>query len=89
MPIPVEIVTPEKVVSHADVDSIVVPAADGELGILPHHAPLLAQLQPGQIKLRIGDATELFSVSGGFVEVKAERVTIFAVTAELAEEIDA
>src|ERR1051325_9104145 len=86
--IPVDIVTPEKVVLQKQVDSIVIPALDGELGILPHHAPLLAQLQPGEIRLKSGETTELFAVSGGFVEVKNNHVSVFAETAEAAQDID-
>src|SRR5258708_15831040 len=88
MPIPVDIMTPERLLMQTQADSVVVPATDGELGILPHHAPLLAELQPGEIRLRRGDNVELFAVSGGFVEVEANRVSIFAETAEMAHEID-
>ena len=89
MPIAVDIMTPERLVMQTQADSVVVPAAEGELGILPHHAPLLAQLEPGEIHLRRGDNVELFAVSGGFVEVENNRVSIFAETAEMAQEIDA
>jgi len=88
MPLTVDILTPERVLMQTQSDSIVVPAADGELGILENHAPLLAQLQAGQIRLRRGDKTELFAVSGGFVEVQKNHVAIFAETAEMAQEID-
>jgi F-type H+-transporting ATPase subunit epsilon len=86
--IPVDIVTPERRVLETSADSVVVPAVNGELGILPHHAPLLAQLAPGQIRLRTGEEIRYFSVSGGYVEVDNNRVSIFAETAEMAEEID-
>jgi len=86
--IAVEIMTPERLVMQTQADSVVVPASDGELGILPHHTPLLAQLQPGQVRLRHGDALELFAVSGGFVQVEANKVSIFAETAEMPHEID-
>lgn len=88
MPLTVEIMSPERLVLQAEADSVVVPAADGELGILRGHAPLLAELQPGQIRLRSGDRLELFAVSGGFVEVEHDRVKVFAETAEMAQEID-
>ena len=88
MTITVDIMTPERLVVQCQAESIVVPAADGELGILPHHAPLLAQLQPGEIRLHRGSDTELFAVSGGFVEVENNKVSIFAETAEMAHEID-
>lgn len=85
----VDIMSPERLVMQTEADSLVVPAARGELGILPHHAPLLAQLQPGEIRLRHGDKVELFAVSGGFIEVENGKVSIFAETAEMAHEIDA
>src|SRR5438309_1133982 len=88
MSLSVDIMTPERMVLQAQAESVVVPAADGELGILTHHAPLLAQLQPGEIRLRRGDQIEHFAVSGGFVEVSHDQVSIFAETAEMAHEID-
>lgn len=87
--LPLSIVTPERVTWEGEVDSLIVPAADGQLGILPGHAPLLAQLGPGVVQIRSGEETRLLSVSGGFVEVFEGRVSLFAETAELAEEIDA
>jgi F-type H+-transporting ATPase subunit epsilon len=58
------------------------------LGIFPNHAPLLAELVPGEIRFRKGGALELLAVSGGFVEVRDNRVSVFAETAEMAQEID-
>ena len=84
----VDIMTPERRVLQTQADSVVLPAADGELGILSHHAPLVAQLHAGQIRLRLGDKVEYFAVSGGFVEVQNNRVTVMAETAEMAQEID-
>jgi F-type H+-transporting ATPase subunit epsilon len=88
MDLSVNIVTPDRLVMQARADSVIIPAADGELGILPEHAPLLAQLQPGQIHLCRGDLVELFAISGGYVEIRENRVQIFAETAEMAREID-
>lgn len=88
--LPVSVITPEKPVWEGEVDALVVPAYDGQLGILPGHAPLLAQLTPGPVVLRTGGGDPMiFSVSGGFVEVNAGRVAVFVETAEHAEEIDA
>src|SRR5262245_41115189 len=87
--IPLSIVTPEKVAWEGEVDSLVVPAYEGQLGILPGHAPLLAQLSPGALQIRSGEELRLLAVSGGFVEVFGGRASVFAETAELAEEIDA
>ena len=80
----IDILTPERRVLQAQADSVVVPAADGELGILADHTPLVAQLQPGEIRMRTGDDTQIFAVSGGFVEVQNNHVVIFAETAEMA-----
>ena len=89
MTINVEIVTPERRVLLTQADSVVVPAADGELGILAEHTPLVAQLQPGEIRLRLGNDLQVFAVSGGFVEVQKNHVMVMAETAEMAHEIDA
>jgi F-type H+-transporting ATPase subunit epsilon len=88
VPIPLSIVTPESVTWEGEVDSLVVPAQDGQLGILPGHAPLLAQLAPGALQIRTGDDVKILAVSGGFVEVFGGRVSVFAESAEMAEEID-
>jgi F-type H+-transporting ATPase subunit epsilon len=83
-----EIVTAERLVYSEDVDVLVAPGIDGELGILPSHAPLLTMLKPGEIKV-VRDGEESFiAVGGGFLEVLGDKVTILADTAEHAEEID-
>jgi F-type H+-transporting ATPase subunit epsilon len=87
--IPLSIVTPERVAWEGEVDSLVVPAAGGQLGVLPGHAPLLAQLTPGVVQIRSGEETRALAVSGGYLEVHGGRAALFAETAELAEEIDA
>lgn len=89
MGFPLSIVTPEKVAWESQVDSLVIPAYEGEMGILPGHAPLLTQLTPGVVKIRSGEEERLLSVSGGFVEVFGGHVSLFAETAEMAEEVDA
>jgi len=88
MLITVDILTPDRRVLQAQADSVVVPAADGELGILANHTPLVAQLQPGDIRMHSGNDTQVFAVSGGFVEVQNNHVVILAETAEMAHEID-
>lgn len=83
-----EIVTAEKIVYSDDVDVVIAPGIEGELAILPNHAPLLTMLQVGELRVRKdGEETDIF-VSGGFLEVMQNRVTILADTAERAEEID-
>jgi len=83
-----EIVTAERVIYSEEVNILVAPGIDGELGILPHHAPLLTVLKPGEIRVvKDGEETNI-SVGGGFLEVIGNKVTILADTAEHAEEID-
>ena len=83
-----EIVTAERVVYSEDVSVLVAPGAGGELGILPSHAPLLTTLSPGEIKVTKDGEDTFMAVSGGFLEVIGNRVTILANTAEHADEID-
>jgi len=83
-----EIVTAERKVYSEDVNVLVAPGIDGELGILPNHAPLLTVLMPGEIRIVKGGEESFMAVSGGFLEVMANKVTILADTAERAEEID-
>ncbi|MBF8266908.1 MAG: atpC [Dehalococcoidia bacterium] len=87
-PMKVEIITAERVVYSEDVDVVVAPGIEGELGILPHHAPLMTTLQSGEIRVRKGGEEISMAVSGGFLEVMANKVTILADSAERAEEID-
>ena len=83
-----EIVTAERVVYSEDVNVLVAPGSDGELGILPGHAPLLTTLAPGEIKVTKDGDESFMAVSGGFLEVLGNKVTILANTAEYADEID-
>mgnify|MGYP001171609300 CR=1 FL=1 len=83
-----EIVTAERLVSSEEADVVVAPGAAGELAILPHHAPLLTSLRPGEIRMVQGEEESFIAVSGGFMEVLANKVTILADTAERADEID-
>ena len=84
----VDIVTPERVVITDDVDLVVAPGVEGELGILPQHAALVTALQPGEIRLRKDGREEHLAVAGGFLEVRDNQVIILADSAERAEEID-
>jgi len=83
-----DIVTAERVVYSADVDIIIAPGAEGQLGILPHHAPLMTILQAGELVVRKGGQEDTLAISGGFLEVRPDRVIILADSAERAEEID-
>jgi F-type H+-transporting ATPase subunit epsilon len=79
MPVALEIVSPERLLLSRDVDMVVVPAAEGDLGVLPNHAPMIALLRGGTISLYAGaQVTDRLFVSGGFVEVTPERCTVLA-----------
>jgi len=83
-----EIVTPEKHLFSGDVDSVNVPANTGHLGILPGHAPLLAELGIGGVEYTVNGKTEYMFCSWGFVEVLPDRVVLLAQTAETGSDID-
>jgi len=86
--IKLEIVTAERLVYSDEVDIVVAPGIDGQLGILPHHAPLVTMLQAGEVLFRKGGEETVKAVSGGFLEVRPDRVLILADAAERVEEID-
>jgi F-type H+-transporting ATPase subunit epsilon len=83
-----DIVTAERVVFSEDVDVVVAPGVEGQLGILPHHAPLMTMLSPGELLVRKGGEEFSLAISGGFLEVRPDRVIVLADAAERAEEID-
>ena len=89
MPLRLDIITPERNLLSEAVDSVTVPGAGGELGILPGHTPLISQLQTGVLSYAQGPTTKRLHVSGGFVEVRDDRVSVLAELAERPEEIDA
>jgi F-type H+-transporting ATPase subunit epsilon len=88
MPLLLEIVTPERQVFSEEVDSVVCPGVEGELGVLPHHAPLLTTLGVGELRIRRGGEEEFFAIAGGFLQVRPDKVVVMAETADLASEID-
>ncbi|MDT7943158.1 MAG: F0F1 ATP synthase subunit epsilon [Dehalococcoidia bacterium] len=89
MPLKLEIITAERVVYSADdVREVVLPGVEGELAVLPKHAPLMTMLRPGIMRIVHEDREEELAVHGGFLEVRDDRVTILADAAERAEEID-
>ncbi|MBU0598481.1 F0F1 ATP synthase subunit epsilon [Patescibacteria group bacterium] len=83
-----QITTPERIVFSDQIDEVVLPTAEGEIGILPNHIPLVSLLVPGEIKIKRGTAEEFMAVSGGFIEVRPDKVVVLADTAEREEEID-
>lgn len=86
--ITLEMVTPEKVAWSAPADFVVLPAQKGEMGVLPGHAPFVVQLTAGEVRVTAGEDVKRFAVSGGFAEVKDDKIALFAETAEMAEQID-
>ena len=88
MPLLLDIVTPEKLAYSGQVDSVQVPGSEGELGILPHHAPLIATLGAGELRFRKGSTEETFAVFGGFLQVLPDKVVVMAESADLASDID-
>ena len=88
MPLTLEIVTPDARVYSDTIDSVVIPTAEGEVGILPGHIPLLSQVEDGELRVTKGSETQLLAVSGGFVEVVGDRVQVLAEHAITEEKID-
>ena len=84
----VEVVTAERELYNGEADIVIAPGTEGELGILPRHAALLTTLKAGELLIKLAGAEEPFFVSGGFLEVSDNKVTVLAETAEHAEEID-
>ena len=88
MPIQCEIISQDRIVFQGEVEMVVLPGQAGEMGILPHHAPVLTSLKFGIITVKQKSGDEHFTVAGGIAEVLSEQVTILADAAENVEEID-
>ena len=88
MPLLLEIVTPERLAYSETVNSVVLPGSEGELGVLPHHAPLVSILGVGELRIRRGGVEESFAIAGGFLQVRPDKVVVMAETADMASEID-
>jgi F-type H+-transporting ATPase subunit epsilon len=88
MTLTLEIVTPERLAYSGEVDSVQLPGSEGELGVLPHHAPLVSTLGVGELRIRKGGTEESFAIVGGFLQVRPDKVVVMAETADLAAEID-
>lgn len=83
-----DIVTAERAVYSEDVDAVIAPGIEGQLGILPRHTPLMTTLQAGELRIKKGGEEVSLAISGGFLEVRPDRVLVLADAAERAEEID-
>jgi F-type H+-transporting ATPase subunit epsilon len=88
MPLQLEIVTPERLAYSDEVDAVTLPGIEGELGVLPHHAPLISTLGLGELRIRKGGTEESFAIVGGFLQVLPTKVVVLAETADMASEID-
>src|SRR6187401_2645828 len=88
MPLLLEIATPERLAYSDTVDSVQLPGSEGELGVLPHHAPLISMLGVGELRIKKAGQEESFAIVGGFVQVRPDKVVVMAETADLASEID-
>jgi len=89
MALQLDVITPERRLLSEQVDSVTVPGLNGELGILPGHTPLISALQTGILSYAQGPTVRRLLVSGGFVEVNADRVSVLADLAEFPEEVNA
>ena len=84
----ITVVTAEREVFSGEADVVILPGADGELAILPSHTPLVTVMNPGELWIQDGDREDALALSGGFMEVRNNRISILADTAERADEID-
>lgn len=88
MTIRCEIVSQDRIVFEGDVDMVLLPGAGGEMGVLPHHAPVLTAIQFGVVRIRTSGLEQYFTVGDGIAEVLPDKVTVLADTAENVQEID-
>ncbi|MAG14905.1 MAG: F0F1 ATP synthase subunit epsilon [Dehalococcoidales bacterium] len=86
--IKLDIVTAEKEIYSQEVDMVIAPGVESQLGILPHHTPLMTILQPGELRIKKGGEEVSVVISGGFLEVRPDRVIVLADAAEKVEEVD-
>jgi len=83
-----DVVTAEREVFSDEVDEVIAPGVEGQLGILPHHAPLMTMLLPGELLIKKGGEEFYLAISGGFIEARPDRIIVLADAAERVEEID-
>ena len=88
MPIRLEIITAERVLFDDEVDAVVAPGAEGELGVLPHHAAVMTTLQAGELRYRMAGEETHFVVHGGFMDIQGDHVVVLADAAEHVDEVD-
>lgn len=83
-----EVVTPDRLLLSEQVNMVIIRGGSGEIGILPRHAPLATTVQPGLVKVRLDGGEDYISVSGGFLEVRPDRITLLADAAEISTTLD-
>ena len=88
MPMRLEIVTAERVLVEVEVEAVVAPGGEGQLGVLPHHAAVMTTLQPGELRYRVGSEENHYVVHGGFMDIRGDQVVVLADAAEHVDEID-
>jgi F-type H+-transporting ATPase subunit epsilon len=88
MPTRLEIVTAERVLFEGEVDAVVAPGGEGQLGVLPHHAAVMTTLQAGELRYRVGGEENHYVIHGGFMDVRGDQVVVLADAAEHVDEID-
>lgn len=84
----IQIITPEKIVYEDNVDMIIIPGTEGELGILPHHIPLFTKIKPGEVKIKKGNEEYFLAITGGFADITGRKVIILADYAVRAEDVE-
>ncbi len=84
-----EIITPEKIVFSDDIDELIVPTVNGEIAILPHHVNLLTQLEPGEMTIKLKGKEQHLAVTGGFLQIANNSISLLSDYAVRSEEIDA
>ena len=89
MAMTLSLLTPEREVHEGECEFVVIPAQGGEMGVLPKHAPIVAALGIGELRVKEGGVLKRYGVYGGIVQVLDDRVTVLAQAAEAADEIDA
>jgi F-type H+-transporting ATPase subunit epsilon len=88
MSLTLEIVTPEAKVYSDTIDSVVIPTVEGEIGVLPGHIPLLAQIEHGELRVTKGATVQWLAIGGGFAQIDGDRVRVLAENAITEEKID-
>ncbi|OGH47722.1 MAG: ATP synthase F1 subunit epsilon [Candidatus Levybacteria bacterium RIFCSPLOWO2_01_FULL_39_10] len=88
MKLTVDVLTPQSQVYSGEADEVIAPTVNGEIGILPNHIPLLTQILPGELRIKIGNKTQSIAILGGYLEVSGNKVNVLGDYAVRAEDIE-